>query len=71
MMSSVGLDGQERLFEKPLTTTFLMFLAMAMSLPLYLFFYHRHYAKEDDKSHWKVRRDGRSQAGRRAGGSAA
>ncbi|TFJ83555.1 hypothetical protein NSK_004661 [Nannochloropsis salina CCMP1776] len=32
-MTSVGADGTRKPFEKPLTTTFLMFMAMAMALP--------------------------------------
>ncbi|KAM3570266.1 hypothetical protein VYU27_007657, partial [Nannochloropsis oceanica] len=32
-MTSVGLDGVTKPFEKPLSTTFLMFVAMAMALP--------------------------------------
>jgi hypothetical protein len=35
-MNSVGLDGTERPFEKPLTTTFFMFAAMAIAMPVYL-----------------------------------
>lgn len=45
-MESIGLDGTRRLFEKPLTTTWFMFLAMLVALPLY--FIHHHYIKVKD-----------------------
>jgi hypothetical protein len=52
-MTSRGLDGTEKPFEKPLTTTLLMFVAMALALPIqWLFVLH----PEDRNKHhsWKV-----------------
>jgi hypothetical protein len=63
-MTSLASDGVVRAFEKPLSTTFLMFLAMAMSLPLYLIYTNTSMTDTHQggkvtprtrRSHWKVR----------------
>ena len=58
-MTSIGLDGVDKPFEKPLTTTWLMFVAMSLAIPA-MWIYSRLYpppSPEDNKGiNWKVGR---------------
>jgi len=49
MMSSVDITGEESKFEKPLTTTFVMFLAMTLALPCH-YLYERLFLDRDDRA---------------------
>jgi len=46
MMSAIGIDGEIRKFEKPLSTTLIMFLAMSFALPLH-FFYQKFFNSQE------------------------
>jgi len=45
-ISSTGIDGEVRLFEKPLVLTWVMFLSMTLALPLHWIQHHRSKAAE-------------------------
>jgi len=49
MMSAVDSKGDESKFEKPLTTTFVMFIAMTCALPFH-FFYERFFLYDSERS---------------------
>jgi len=54
-MTSEGVDGITRPFEKPLTTTLLMFIAMALALPAH--FIHQYYfLHHHDHHHYTYQR---------------